>query len=130
VKLLVDTHVWLWILTTPERLCDGARSAITDDENEAILSAVSAWEVAIKYALGKLPLSMPPAELVDVSVRELRLTVLPIALDHALAAGALPPHHRDPFDRMLIAQAQLEGLTLVTADETIRQYGGALLWAV
>ena len=130
MKLLVDTHVWLWILTTPERLCDGARSAITDDENEAILSAVSAWEVAIKYALGKLPLSMPPAELVDVSVRELRLTVLPIALDHALAAGALPPHHRDPFDRMLIAQAQLEGLTLVTADETIRQYGGALLWAV
>ena len=95
----------------------------------AILSVASAWELAIKHALGKLPLHGSPSQLVEVSVRELNMSVLPIALGHALAAAGLPLHHRDPFDRMLVAQAQLDGLTLVTADAALQAYGGALLWA-
>jgi PIN domain nuclease of toxin-antitoxin system len=129
VKLLVDTHIWLWMLTAPERMNEAARNAIANPANEVILSVASAWEVAIKHALGKLPLHAPPARLVEISVTMLGVNVLPIALDHALAAAALPQHHRDPFDRMLVAQAQLDGLTLVTADDVLRQYGGTLLWA-
>lgn len=125
----MDTHVWLWMLAAPERLNDSARAAIANPENEAVLSVASAWEVAVKHALGKLPLSSPPDRLVDVSVRQFKVIVLPIALDHALAAASLPPIHKDPFDRILVAQAQLDGLTLVTADAIIRQYGGAVMWA-
>ena len=130
MKLLVDTHVWLWMLTAPERMTQAAREAIVNPANEVIVSVASAWEVAIKHALGKLPLHAPPARLIEISVTMLAVNVLPIALDHALAAASLPAHHRDPFDRMLVAQAQLDGLTLVTADEAIRQYGCTLLWAV
>jgi PIN domain nuclease of toxin-antitoxin system len=129
VRLLIDTHVWLWMLATPGRLNDATLAAIKNQENEAVISVASAWEVAIKHALGKLPLSSTPSQLVDVSVRELKMSV-PIALDHVLAAASLPPHHKDPFDRILVAQAQLEGLTLVTADTAIWKYGGAVLWAV
>jgi PIN domain nuclease of toxin-antitoxin system len=129
VRLLLDTHVWLWMLTTPERLNEAARSAVADPAHEVVLSAASAWEVAIKHELGKLPLNGSPAQLVEVSIRELNVSVLPITIGHALAAATLPLHHKDPFDRMLVAQAGLEGLTLVTADEVIRQYDGVLLWA-
>ena len=83
----------------------------------------------VEHALGKLPLPSSAAELVAISVRELKMTVLPIELGHALAAACLPSHHKDPFDRMLVAQAQLAELTLVTADKAIRQYDGVLLWA-
>jgi PIN domain nuclease of toxin-antitoxin system len=130
VKLLVDTHIWLWMLITPERLNDAARAAITDPANDTILSVASAWEVAIKHALGKLPLASSTAQLVAFSVHELKISVLPIELGHALAAAGLPPHHKDPFDRMLVAQARLADLTLVTADDAIRQYGGDVLWAI
>jgi PIN domain nuclease of toxin-antitoxin system len=129
VRLLVDTHVWLWMLANPERLNESTRVAIANPENEALLSVASAWEVAIKHALGKLPLRGPVSLLVDISVRELHINVLPIALDHALEAASLPAHHKDPFDRMLIAQARREELILVTADEAVRRYGGALMWA-
>jgi PIN domain nuclease of toxin-antitoxin system len=117
------------MLTTPERLADSARAAIANPNNEAVLSVASVWEVAIKHALGKLPLGRPPSQLVDVSVRELKVIVLPIALDHVLVAASLPLHHKDPFDRILVAQAQVDSLTLVTADEALRQYGGALMRA-
>ena len=125
----MDTHVWLWALATPGRLNHAALAAISDPENEVVLSVASAWEVAIKHAIGKLPLSSTPAQLVDVSMRELNVSVLPIALDHVLAAASLPLHNRDPFDRILIAQTQRDGLTLVTADTAILQYGAAVLWA-
>lgn len=125
----MDSHVWLWMLTTPERLNDSTRTALATPENEVVLSVASVWEVAIKHALGKLPLNGPASLLVDVSIRSLKVNILPIALDHALTAANLPPHHKDPFDRILVAQAQLEGLTLVTADHVIPQYGGALMWA-
>jgi len=117
------------MLAAPERLNESTRAAIVNPESETVLSVASAWEVAIKHALGKLPLNNPPSRLLDVSVRELKLIVLPIALDHALAAASLPPLHKDPFDRMLVAQAQVGGLTLVTADAMIPRYGGAVMWA-
>jgi len=110
------------MLTTPERMNESAREAVANPANDVIVSVASAWEVATASRA-------PPARLVEISVTMFAVTVLPIALDHALAAAALPTHHRDPFDRMLVAQAQLDGLTLVTADDVIRQYGCTLLWA-
>ncbi|HEX2687377.1 MAG TPA: type II toxin-antitoxin system VapC family toxin [Kofleriaceae bacterium] len=125
----MDTHVWLWMLAAPGRLNDSARAAIANPKNEALLSVASAWEAAIKHTLGKLPLNSPPSRLVDVSIQEFGMLVLPIALDHVLVAANLPQHHKDPFDRILVAQAQVDGSTLATADPALRQYGGALMWA-
>lgn len=130
MKLLLDTHIWLWALTTPERVHEGVRSAIADPRTDIVLSAASAWELAIKHAAGKLALASSTAELVEVSIRALRLRLLPIEVEHALLAASLPRHHNDPFDRMLIAQSRLAGLTLVTADVALREYGDPLLWAI
>jgi len=130
MRLLLDTHVWLWALTTPERVNEVVRSAIADTRNDTVLSVASAWELAIKHAAGKLSLASPAAELIEVSVQALRIRLLPIEVDHALLAASLPRHHNDPFDRMLIAQSRLAGLTLVTADAEIREYGDPLLWAI
>lgn len=117
-RLLLDTHVVLWWLSdTDDRLSDGVRTLI-DTETEVYLSAVSVWEVAIKHATGKTgwPSDLPEA------VAACDLNPLPVISAHALAAARLPPIHRDPFDRMLIGQAAVEGLTLVTADREIRSY--------
>jgi PIN domain nuclease of toxin-antitoxin system len=130
MKLLLDTHVWLWMLSTPERLNDAAQVALADTGNELWLSVASAWEVAIKHARGKLPLSEPVPALVQTTVEKLNVSVLPISLGHALASATLPPHHHDPFDRLLVAQARAEGLTLVTGDELVSRYGGTVMWAV
>lgn len=130
MKMLLDTHVWLWMVLEPERLSEAASDALANAQNETILSVASAWELAIKQALGKLSASGPVDTWVQSSLQDFELAVLPIGLQHALVAAALPPIHKDPFDRMLIAQAQVEGLVLVTADESIRQYGGAVLWAI
>lgn len=130
MKLLLDTHVWLWMLSTPERLNEGVQEALANPDVELWLSVASAWEVAIKHARGKLPLPSTIEELLDVSVHRLDVRVMVIGLQHALEAARLPPHHNDPFDRLLIAQAKLEGMTLVSADALVQQYGGRLLWAV
>jgi PIN domain nuclease of toxin-antitoxin system len=94
-----------------------------------LLSVASAWEIAIKFAAGKLRLPQAPDGLVAQWMAEDRVAPLPILLTHALRAGELPPHHRDPFDRLLIAQAQIEGLTLLTADRELAQYDVAVHWA-
>lgn len=104
-------------------------SGVESPTNEVILSVASVWEVAVKHALHKLPLPASPPALVDVSVRRFALKLLPISVDHALAAANLPGHHKDPFDRMLIAQAVVEDLTFATADGRIRMYEVARLWA-
>lgn len=122
VDLLLDTHVLLRALSAPERLSEAARAAIMDPRNRVCVSAASAWEIAIKVALGKL--QVPP----DVAVwlpRELdanRFESLAIDLRHALALERLPLHHTDPFDRMLVAQAMIEALVVVTADKQIEAY--------
>ena len=117
MRLLLDTSVLLWWLFD-EPIAESARSAIGAHEAEVRISAVSVWEAEIKRARGKLN---PPDDL-SAGVREEGFVELPIRFDHGVAAGRLPWHHADPFDRMLVAQAQLEGLSIVTDDDQIRRY--------
>ena len=121
--LLLDTHVFLWWRTNDPHLNANAREAIATAPI-VFVSAASAWEAAIKIALDRLMLPEPFSHGVDHSgFRRLAIT-----FEHAEAAAALPPHHGDPFDRMLVAQAQLEGCTLVTHDQLLKPYGVATLW--
>lgn len=122
MKILLDTHCWLWMQSAPERLSAEALALIEDPANELLLSAASSWEIAIKFALGKLPLPSPPAEYVPSRMASSGVRGLPVQHSHALFAGALPPHHRDPFDRLLVAQATLEGLPILTTDPQIERY--------
>ena len=118
MTLLLDTHVLLWWLDDPDLLSRKARGAIAQGDNMIFVSAAVAWEIAIKKALGKLD---APDDLQDVMAAE-RFQPLPITIPHALAIAALPAIHQDPFDRIQIAQAKLENLTLVTRDRFIQQY--------
>ena len=129
MRLLVDTHCWLWQLDSPERLNDAAREALTDGENEIFFSAASVWEIVIKTSIGKLSLPVPPREFIPSRLAALRHQSLAITQAHALALASLPLHHRDPFDRILIAQTRSEGLTLVTADAALVAYDVEILWA-
>jgi PIN domain nuclease of toxin-antitoxin system len=117
-RLLLDTHVLLWWLDDSPELGGRCRQVIADRRNQVFVSAATTWEISIKMALGKLE----APEDMDSIVEDEGFSKLPISLFHGQLAGGLPPHHRDPFDRMLIAQALAEGLTLVTADENIGQY--------
>lgn len=125
MNLLLDTRVLLWALADDPQLSGPARRAITDGRNRVLASAVCAWEITIKTALGKL---RAPEDLVDQLARR-RFEPLDVTFDHALAVGDLPDHHADPFDRLLIAQARTERLTLITRDERIGRYDVATLAA-
>jgi PIN domain nuclease of toxin-antitoxin system len=125
VRLLVDSHTFLWILGRPEELSNAARAAVGDRTNERIISIASLWEISIKVSTGKL---IAPMEL-DIAVPFAAATVLPISIAHIKRAQQLPFHHRDPFDRMLIAQAVEEGLTVVTRDRHFERYGVPILTA-
>lgn len=125
MRLLLDTHVLLWCLEDSPALTAEARELVTDGSNEVVVSAASAWEVSIKRAAGKL---RAPDDLAS-ALEDAHFIPLSITLEHASRAGALPMHHRDPFDRMLIAQALVEGLTIVTRDPRFEPYGVPLLAA-
>jgi PIN domain nuclease of toxin-antitoxin system len=128
MRLLLDTCTFLWIGLGDRSLSRRAREAFTDPTNEVYLSAISAWEIALKHALGKLPLPAQPTLLVpDLRARH-QIEPLPLEEPAALAVAQLPGLHRDPFDRMLICQAIMGGLTLVTPDPLIRQYAVPTLW--
>lgn len=127
--MLVDTHCWLWMQVTPERFSAAALAIVSDPGNELLLSAASSWEIAIKYALGKLALPEPPSRYVPDRMRSSGMTSLPVEHVHALQVAELPVHHRDPFDRLLVAQCQVEGLPLLTADEKMRRYAVEVLAA-
>lgn len=129
MRVLVDTHAWLWMLAEPSRLPDRAQRALDDPATEVLVSAASSWEIAIKYQLGKLPL--PEAPTTYVPDRLARSGSTPLAIEHAhvLRAGALPRHHRDPFDRLLVAQAQALGVPLVSGDVAIEPYDVRRLWS-
>lgn len=118
MRLLIDTHVVLWWLDDPTRISEAAQAAIRDPENAAYVSAATVWEIMIKQALGKLE---APDDLAFV-LRDCQFSPLPVTFEHALAVRSLPLHHRDPFDRMLIAQAMFEGLTIITRDSDILRY--------
>jgi PIN domain nuclease of toxin-antitoxin system len=129
MRFLIDTHCWLWAVRTPDRLLPAAIELIENDENEIMLSSVSALEVAIKASHGKLQLSEPPEEFVASQVAALAMKSLPVYQSHALRVASLPHHHRDPFDRLLIAQSQIESLPLMTADAAIAAYDVEVIWA-
>jgi PIN domain nuclease of toxin-antitoxin system len=118
MKLLLDTHALLWWLEGPQLLSKEARNAVRDGRNAVYVSAAVAWEIVIKKGLGKIEV---PDNL-EEALAQNRFLALPILVSHALAVEKLPLHHRDPFDRMLIAQAVHEGLTLVSRDSQVRQY--------
>lgn len=118
-RLLLDTHVFLWWLIDDPRLGSEARELIADPDSQVFISAATGWEIGIKRALGKLD---APRDL-EREVERNGFAHLPVTFFHGEQAGALPPHHRDPFDRMLIAQAQAEGLLLLTADNHFSAYG-------
>lgn len=129
MKILLDTHCWLWMEAAPERLSEEARGLVLDPGNEIFLSAASSWEIALKHALGRLRLPLPPERYVPSRLRRSRIMPLPIQHEHALRVGRLPRHHRDPFDRMLVAQAVIEGMALLTADPQLEAYPAKVLRA-
>jgi len=123
VRILLDTHCWLWMQTEPERFSTKTtESILLDPECELLLSAASSWEIAIKFRLGKLHLPVAPAEYVPSRMASSGVAGLPVEHSHSLHVASLPPHHRDPFDRLLIAQAQLEALPILTADPAFARY--------
>ncbi len=124
MKLLLDTHAALWFLSGDERLGQSAKRHLTDGANRVLLSAAVVWEVAIKRSLGKL---VVPDEYVSLLLGA-GVQPLPVSTDHAAATEGLPWHHRDPFDRMLVAQASMEGAALVSNDAALGVYGATLIW--
>jgi PIN domain nuclease of toxin-antitoxin system len=127
MKLLLDTHAFIWWDSNPALLSAPALAALRDPANEVWLSVASVWEMVIKAQLGKLTLRLPLADIV-VQQQGNGLQVFPVTLAHALAVEGLPAIHKDPFDRMLIAQANVEGAELVTGDQVVRQYPVRVLW--
>jgi len=128
MRLLLDTCTFLWIVGGAKELSSRARSAFADPANEVFLSAASAWEIAVKHRLGKLPLPAAPAEFVPAQRAAHGIEPLAVEEESALHIAKLPDLHRDPFDRMLVAQALVGGLVLVTPDDTIRRYPVRILW--
>lgn len=119
---LLDTQILFWMVDDPDLLPSAAVDLLENRQSRLYFSLVSIWETSIKFALGRPDFTMPPAPLRDGLLR-VGLKELPIASEHVIAIASLPPLHRDPFDRLLVAQAQVEGLTLMTTDKKLAQYG-------
>jgi PIN domain nuclease of toxin-antitoxin system len=128
VNALLDTHTFLWWNLDSPQLSDTAREFIADGGNKIFLSAVSAWEIAIKAARGRLTIPEPPDRYVANRMRLHRFSALPIELSHALEVYHLPEHHTDPFDRLLVAQSILEDLPVLSADPYIARYNVDVIW--
>ena len=127
-RFLIDTHVLLWWLFDDPRLSPRTHKTIRSQHNEILVSSASGWEMATKFRLGRLPHAEEAVRNLPALLKRSRMEILPITMEHALAAGALPGPHRDPFDRMLIAQARLEGLALVTSDAAFAPYPVTCVW--
>ena len=122
MRILLDTQAWLWMLMGPERFSLYALGIVEDASNELVLSAASAWEIGIKHELGRLELPGAPESVIPDLMLRSGVEALPISHAHTLRASTLPPYHRDPFDRLLVAQAQMEGVPILTADSQIPLY--------
>ena len=128
MKLLLDTHALLWMSLDDSQLSDKARELIADLDNQLWLSPASYWEIAIKISLGKYELNEPLDEFVNREVNNNDISILPISTQHAQIVSALPFHHKDPFDRLLIAQALTNGMTILSKDDQFAAYGVAQIW--
>ena len=128
MKLLLDTHAFLWINEDSGRLSQTVKDLCSSGEHEFYLSIASPWEMKIKNQLGKLSLAMPIDELVNKNRQENNIQLLPIDLAHIIYLEQLPAHHKDPFDRIIIAQAIIEGLTIVTVDHVFSDYSVPVIW--
>lgn len=123
MRLLIDTHCWLWLNAEPERFSGRTLALLERMDTERLLSVASVWEIAVKHAVGKLHLTEPPARYVPHRLTATGTVTLSIDDRHALRAGELPMHHRDPFDRLIIAQAQTEHVPILTVDPKFSPYG-------
>jgi len=128
MKALLDTHAFLWWINDDPRLSDAARQLIGNGESALFLSAASGWEIAIKMRLGRIEMLGDSEQFIFEQLALNNITVLPISMNHALRTAALPDHHRDPFDRMLVAQSQIEQLPIVTSDPLIMRYAVDVIW--
>ena len=128
MRLLLDTHAFLWWLIDSPRLSGSARAAFADPANDTLVSSVVGWVCATKHRLGKLPEAERFVAHADEVMRRASMTPFPLTLGHALRAGSYTVAHADPFDRMLAAQAELENLTLVTRDPAFKQFPVSVLW--
>lgn len=128
MRYILDTHTFLWWITDLDLLSEHARHVIQDGDNTLYLSAASGWEIAIKARLGRLHLPGEPEKVIPEQMSLNAIRSLPIQMGHALRVHALPDHHRDPFDRMLVAQSQVEELPILTADPQIAQYEVEVIW--
>jgi PIN domain nuclease of toxin-antitoxin system len=128
LRLLLDTHAFLWFVLNDPQLTATARTAISDPKNDVFVSPATYWEIAIKVSLGKYILTAPFEDFVRHGIEDNDFEILPIEIRHAARAATLPFHHKDPFDRMLIAQNQVEGLTLVSNEALFDAYGVKRLW--
>ncbi len=128
MKILLDTHTFLWWITDNPKLSSRVRKIIGDGRNELFLSAASGWEIAIKAQLGRIKIPDKPELFISEQMVANAIQGLPIQLSHAVHVYNLPIHHRDPFDRMLVAQSQLEGLPILTDDLRISQYPVKVIW--
>lgn len=128
MKLLLDTHAFIWWHSDPARMSPAALQLCQDPANTVLLSVASVWEMQVKLQLGKLRLDVPLADLIDSQCQANDLEMLPVFLPHVLALEGLPASHKDPFDRILVAQAKVEDAYLVTHDAVFRQYPVRLAW--
>lgn len=130
MRLLVDAHCLIWAVDEPAKLASSATAALEDAENELLIGAGTMWELSIKSGLDKLKLSSPFRQWMEQAVADLELTVVPITLECCDRQASLPFHHRDPFDRLLAAQALVEDVQVVSADEIFDRYGVVRIWGV
>ena len=128
MKLLIDSHALIWYVDQHQQLSSTSHAAISDPSNDLLLSAGSIWEIAIKIGLGKLVLTQPYSLWMAQALDDLGITVLPITVEYADAQASLPRHHSDPFDRLIVAQALVEKVSIVSADARMDAYGIRRLW--
>jgi len=128
VRLLIDTHTLIWAMDDPSKLSEPAAMALQDPTNELLLSAATIWEMAIKIGQGKLKLSLPYRMWMEKAIAELELTTLPVTIQYAEQQASLPSHHKDPFDRLIIAQAMIERVQVVCEDAAFDAYGITRIW--
>lgn len=128
MKMLLDTHTLFWSVDDPSKVSAAAMAAMVDPTNDRLLSAATIWELAIKVGQGKITLSIPYRLWMETAITDLKLTILPVTVVYAERQAGLPSHHKDPFDRLIIAQALVDGISVVSVDVAFDPYGVTRIW--